>query len=589
MSNSFVKQFLEKASEHFSLDSAGMTTSQWIEANTTLKKRAFSFSDYEFQRQIVDDMHPNLSVIKISQIGLTEIQIRKALSFLKRNQGTSLIFSLPNEAMFERISKGRVKPIVNADPVFTTPSDLANKATRSTEIMQFGSSFLYLVPATESAATSIAADFVMNDEVDISDQKMITLFNSRLQGSKHKISQKFSTPTFPSFGIDLSWQSSDQHHYMCLCRFCGHWNYPEFNRDFIHIPGMPDVAELTEITQMYKDTMELHNAYVMCEKCHEPLDLRDPKLRQWVAKHPNRLDSRGYRINPFTVPHMDLNYIFRSMWAYQDTQYMRGFYNTVLGLPYSDGNMQIPLEDIRACITETSLMPNLEKVDNLWVGIDVGQTCHITYGSGTSEHDMKQIGLAEMHVDRIVQHAAWLEANCNLRGGCIDRHPYEPTARDVFNASGRKIIPTEYRGQKDINIVENELGELAHAQVNHTWFLDNYASLIRKRKLEISGYGHYKQILEEHLRDMVREENQTKPGAVAQWIKLHGNDHFFHSSAFMVLGPRVKNFVLLKSGADMRTLAISTVMSIGNPKQGNGNLIGFGTNERISGKILGND
>ena len=178
--NKFASNLVQKASERFSIDDNNMSMSEWICKNTTLKKRPFSFYEHEFQRQIVDDMHHDLSVIKISQVGLTEVQIRKALGFLKRNRGTSLIFSPPNEDMFERISKGRVKPIINEDKVFTTPEDLANKVVRSTEMMQFGSSFLYLVPAIEQAATSISADFVMNDEIDLSDQKMISLFQSRL-------------------------------------------------------------------------------------------------------------------------------------------------------------------------------------------------------------------------------------------------------------------------------------------------------------------------------------------------------------------------------------------------------------------------
>lgn len=589
MSNSFAREFLERCKDHFSIDTADMTTSEWIEKNTTLKKRPFSFQEYEFQRQIADDMHPDMSVIKISQIGLTEIQIRKMLAFLKRNPGTSGIFSLPNEAMFERVSKARVKPIVNADPVFTTPADAIGKSVRSTELMQFGSSFLYLVPAVESAATSIAADFVMNDEVDLSDQTMISLFNSRLQASKHKISQKFSTPSYPSFGIDLSWQVSDQHLYMISCEACNHWQYPEFNTDFIHIPGMPDVKSLTDITIAFKDQIDLGSAYVQCEKCQRPLDLKDPKHRQWVSKHPSRSkDSRGYRINPFSVPNMGLPYIFKSLWDYQSTQFLRGFYNTVLGLPYSDGTMQIPLSDIDHCLSDNPQMPDLEKVNNLWVGIDVGQVCHLVYGDGTSENNINIIGMEEMHVDKVVKHAEYLAENCNLRGGSVDRHPYEPTARDIFHASKGKIIPVEYRGQKDTNIVKNEFDEFSHAQVNHTWFLDNFAAKIRKHNITISGYGHYKQIYREHLRDMVREENKDKPGQTATWKKLHGNDHFFHASGFMTIAPKLAELVLLKSDADMRTLAISTIMTIGNGQR-QSNLIGHTTNKRISGKILGTE
>ncbi|TGR74085.1 hypothetical protein EN836_33470, partial [Mesorhizobium sp. M1C.F.Ca.ET.193.01.1.1] len=78
--------------------------SDFICANTTLRKKPFSLKGYEFQRAIIDDLHLNLSVIKCSQVGLTEVQIRKFLSFLKRTNGVNGIFSLPNDEMYKRVS-----------------------------------------------------------------------------------------------------------------------------------------------------------------------------------------------------------------------------------------------------------------------------------------------------------------------------------------------------------------------------------------------------------------------------------------------------------------------------------------------------
>lgn len=536
-----------------------MPVSEWVEKNTTLKKRPFSFKGFEFQRQIIDDMSPDLTVIKISQVGLTEIQIRKALAFLVRNRGTSLIMSLPTEDMYNRVSKARVKPIINEDKVFNTVEDKVNKSVRSTELMQLGQSFLYLVPAIESAATSISADFVMNDEVDLSDQKMISLFSSRLQASTYRISQKFGTPSFPQFGIDLNWQTSDQHLYLCHCKACGHWNHPEFNRTFIHLPGMPEnIKDLTEVTADMQEELQFENAYVKCEECEKPLDLDDPAGRQWVPSYPGRR-SRGYRITPFVNSKLGIEYIFKQMWEFQKTEYIRGFYNTVLGLPYSDGNIQIPVADILACMTNESMPRDLSSYKNLWVGIDVGQICHVTIGTGPNKDECDIVALYEIKVDDLVQHCKELCEKYDVVGGAIDRHPYEPTADEIFRVTGGKIVPVEYRGTKDVNVVENEYKEISHAQVNRTSFLDNLSTRIRKRSIKISGYGHRKQIFVDHLRDMVREQ---KPGEPAEWIKLHGNDHFFHSASFMLIAPHVRDIVILKSDSEVRTLAIASAVRI---------------------------
>ena len=569
--NIYAQQFLDIARERFSLDSLEMPVSEWITKNTTLRNRPFSFRGYEFQKKIVDDMHPDMDVIKISQVGMTEVQIRKALSFLVRNNGTSLIFTLPNEDMYKRVSNSRVKPIVNKDKVFNTPQDKEAKVTRSVDMMQFGQSFLYLVPAIESAATSIPADFVMNDELDLSDQQMVSLFSSRMQNSIYKITQRFSTPSFPSFGIDLNWRVSDQHMYMCRCNSCGHWNHPEFSKEFIYLPGLPESKALTDVDESFRHELDFDNGYIMCEKCHEPLDLGNPDNREWVAKYPSRINKRGYRIGPFSTGKLDLKYIYGSLWEYKKTEYIRGFHNTVLGLPYSDGNIQIPEEDILACMDQTHTMaPELKNYDHLWVGIDMGQVCHVTIGRSETDGKMTILSMYQIHVKDIVTHCEELVTKYKVRGGAVDRHPYEPTAREIFEKTGGKIVPVEYRGSKDVNIVKDEYDELAHAQVNQTWFLDNFANKIRKRELKIIGYGYQKRVIIEHYRDMVRDE---KPGEPAKWQKLTGNDHYLHSSAFMCLGPRLFDLIKLKSDADVRSMALGTVTSV---KPVGENLIGFG-------------
>ena len=220
----------------------------------------------------------------------TEIQLRKSLAILVRNQGRSLIFTLPTQDMYERISSTRAKPIVDSDKAFNPRTD--GKVVRRTDLIQLGKSFLYLVPAIETAATSIDADVVMNDEVDLSDQKMLKLFNSRLQGSDMRIRQRFSTPTFPSFGIDLSFQGSDQHHLLVQCPSCNHWNDPEFDHRFIRLSGLPtDIDDFSHMDTSHAEKVDFNDSYVKCEKCHSRLDLDDYSRREWGAISVGRPES----------------------------------------------------------------------------------------------------------------------------------------------------------------------------------------------------------------------------------------------------------------------------------------------------------
>lgn len=577
MSDQFSKQLVSMMNERFSDDSLEMPMSEWICKNTSLKKRPFSFKGYGFQRQMADDMHPDMNVIKISQVGLTELQMRKALGFLVRNRGTSLIFSLPTEDMYKRVSKARINPMIATEKVFNTPEDVANKSVRSEGMKQFGESFLYLVPAIEQAATSIDADFVMNDEIDLSDQKMISLFQSRLQGSQHKISQKFSTPTFPAYGIDSNWNISDQHFYVCKCDACNHINMPEFDRRFIHLPGLPDnIENLTSITVEYQDKLDFDNSYVKCEKCHARLDLDNDDQRFWLSKYPSKKETRGYRVGPFSTGSLTIRYIFKSLWNYQKAFFERGFHNTVLGIPFSDGSIQIPIEDINECFTDQMIARDLSEYPNLWVGVDVGQICYVTIGSGTSKEDMDIVSVYPMKVDLLVDHLVSMCENYNVRFGCIDRHPYEPTAREIYKKTGGKIMPVEYRGTKEVNLVYDEYQDVSHGQVNRTMFLDALASKIRQRSMNISGYGQYKQAFSEHLRDMVRDESPEKP---AEWRKLQGIDHFFHSSAFMLLAPHLQTVIDYKDKSDNRS-SVGIVIATPDNKHETG-LIGMSSNKHL--------
>lgn len=224
---SLYEDFLGRLNQKFADDSETMSMSDFIEANTYLRKKPFSFKGYEFQRQIVDDLHHNLCVIKCSQVGLTEVQIRKFLAFLKRTNSINGIFSLPNDDMYKRVSKTRIKPIVEDTPVFNQ-HEPSKKLTRSMDLYQIEDSFGFITGGKEGDATSINADIMFNDEVDLTDQEILALYGSRLQGSDIKMRQGFSTPTFEGYGIDSSYKVSDKHEFLCKCSRCNHCNRRAF-------------------------------------------------------------------------------------------------------------------------------------------------------------------------------------------------------------------------------------------------------------------------------------------------------------------------------------------------------------------------
>lgn len=541
MANPYTEELIRRIEQRYNIDSAEMTMGDWICANTHLRGRPFTFDRYPFQKAITDDMHPNLDCIKPSQVGLTEVQIRKSLAFLARNRGTTLIFTFPLEKMFKKQSTTRIKPLLDEEKAFNLETPSGEKPTRSMSLYQVGTSFMHVSGATEGDATSISADVVMNDEVDLTDQEMLALFNSRIQNSDWKINQRFSTPTFANYGIDKSFLISDQHVYLCKCSACNHWNEPVFRPQFVHIPGLSDdLNDLLEIDEAMIDEgrIDLVNSYVKCEKCHAPLALGDTGSREWVPKFQARSHHRGYRVSPFSTDRLPPEYIISQLLKYKGRNHIRGWYNTVLGEAYTDGNARLSDADIDACFTAAYDVPAVDTLNPTWLGIDIGLMCHCTVAQGTSVDDLHVIRFKEVPIKEL---NAWVEemlATYNVIGGACDRFPYTPNADDLWELSDGKILPVEYRGQKAVNLVKDPVSEdIIYAQVNRTNAIDLVAAAVRRKRLRFSGYLNQKQIIREHLKDMVRDEDPEKE---ATWIKLSNNDHYFHALVFLLAGVRLK-------------------------------------------------
>lgn len=559
MPNPHLQAFYGQLESKYSISTASMSTSTWLEKNTRLKGRPFSHTRYEFQRAIVDDLHPNMDVEKCSQVGLTEVQIRKMLAILRRNNGLKGIFTFPNEKMFKKNSNSRIKPLLDENPVFNF-----DDGARSMGLIQMQQSFLFVTGATEGDATSTDADVIFNDEVDLTDQKMLALFSSRMQNSDWKISQRFSTPTFMGYGIQLGFASSDQHEYLCRCTACGHHNIPDFDYPFLDIPGLDalrdELPDLSYLDTKQVETLDLLNSQVVCEKCRSPLDLDNPSLRAWVPRFPSRKHARGYKVRPFCTSRIDIAYIITQLLKYKERNYTRGWFNTVLGRAYTDSNAQLSEADIRSCMVGEAQV-KLTSEDPCWVGIDVGQTCHIVVRKG--EHGPVAM-FVEVPANQII---AWITTFCethNVIAGAMDRHPYTPTADAIFSVSKGKIFPVEYRGEKEINAKKDAEKNIVYFQANRTNIIDEVANQIRAHKLPLAGYGHNDHLIISHLRDMVRDES---PEEAATWKKLTGADHYFHALAFLLFAQKIPHYVEVTSDEERRTMMSIVGVDVQGSKQ----------------------
>jgi hypothetical protein len=546
--NPHLEQFHQDLRARYPLDGATMTYSQWLAANTRLGVRPFGFKGFEFQQAIVDDMHPDMAVIKCSQIGLTETQIRKFLAFLKRHRSTSGIFTFPDEKMFKKNSKTRIKPVVS-QPVFNSTLN-ETKPSRSMELYEIDGSFAHILGMTEGDATSTPADILFHDELDLSDQAMIGLYQSRLQNSDFKITQRFSTPTHPGFGIDAAYQASDQRQYMVRCDGCGHWQAPGFEMGFLHLPGYAGDGKLDDLDADGVAGIDLDGCYVKCEHCSAKLDLWDPGKREWVAAYPARM-GRGYRVSPFSPCHgrITVQYILQQLLRMKQLNQLKGWYNTVLGQTYSDGNSKLEPDKVKL------IMRGPERVEvgstvPVALGCDMGKTCHLVLGVPRGD-DVDPFHFEQVPSEKIEDRIEQLLRSYNIVAGAVDRHPYTPTADRIRILSRGVVLPVEYRGAPLVNLVHDEYDNLNFVQINRTAAIDAVVKAVLNRSFEMRGYGGLASVLIEHMCDMVRIETDEKP---ATWEKTTGADHFMHSLVMLKASVKIRNIILAQSETELRTL-----------------------------------
>ena len=528
-------EFLERLKSRIIEGRTNKSIGDWVCENTTFGNgKHFSFTRHKFQKDILNDMHPNMCVKKLSQMGITEISIRKSIAFLSRNPGTNVLYTFPDINMKKRNSQTRFKPIFDRD----FPLERGITQIRNNDIMQLGNSFLYVSANVESDATSTPVDMIINDEYDLSDQEFLALVNSRIQHSSFKIKQGFSTPTFDNYGISLEYSTSDQREFWCQCPHCNHWQIPMYNLDNVYIPNLPDsVADLrTDIDPTLAASLDLDNAYVKCAKCGKPLDLGDDAKREWVAKYPERTHSRGYWIRPFSSDLLSIKYLVTTMADFVKKDQIRRGVNTVLGEEYADKNARLELKDIVECMQD-SRIPDISKDKPCFVGIDVGVNCHLVISTNESDVVLFEV----VQFDRLLDRLKELDEKYNIVCGAIDRHPQIILSNMVRDWSEKRIYPVVYGQNRDVEPHTELDGNIDYYTINRTNDLDTIKDLINTHKMKFYGYGNLKSTIIEHLRDMFRDDGED--GAQPRWKKLTGNDHFFHALGYSFVARKMWNVI----------------------------------------------
>ena len=370
---------------------------RWMCENTAhphkLNKK-WNFKDHEFQRGILEDPARDLVVVKVSQVGLSEIQARWVLGMLSIYSPITCIYSMPTLSNAQNFSKERIDPVIERSEVL---SSLVRSDVDSATMKRIGASFLHLIGTHgRSAAISIPASILISDELDFSNSRTIQQLESRLgHGDTDKFRRYFSTPTMPGYGISKLYDSSSRGTYAVRHSACGEWVSPMPLGDVVipvnsggrafpidpdremNIASLLKAGEIKMLSNLTADDVESKHVHadgtvLLCPKCRKVIgmeDLGDPTRRKWVHED---LDAhrRGYAVKCWDAPRIKtLTAAIRSYINYSNRA---DFLNFGFGIPFRDEASTISLSALNAAFTLSALSGPMPSAP-CYIGVDLGR------------------------------------------------------------------------------------------------------------------------------------------------------------------------------------------------------------------------
>ena len=525
----------------------------WIETNTshpTNSAVGWSFKDHEFQIDILKSSSHRQSIVKCSQAGLSEVSARKALALACLRQGIQVIYTLPTGSFAQMFSKTRVDPIIDNSPVL---QGMVDSDTNNTKLKRIGSSFIHFLGTySSSSAISVPASYIISDEVDFSDQSVLTEFNSRL--GHQKISEsfniQFSTPTVAGYGISANYEKSSKGRYAVQCSGCKHWQTPNFLEDVVIPNNVLPIDQLTRYDVAAMDPTDVANSYLACPECEHDLttDLLDKDRRKWIHQFPERrADHEGFKVVPFDVP--SVNPVGRTIAQMLEYSRLSSWYNYKLGENYADDTTKFNIEVVR----QNTAVVDLENIRGAVVGVDVGKISWVAVG--VPEHNnltgdvemLKVVELIRVDTTKLAageslgQQVVAIAKKHQAQVIVVDAAPDFTTAQHVF-----KLFPT---GKAYGNYYVNDsvfAKSMTHYKVDdtkgvclsaRTSSLDDLCELVNSGRVTFPSGDNMKDV-ENHLDSLKRVGG--KDGDVSAWVtRDKADDHWAHALNYLLLAAHI--------------------------------------------------
>lgn len=513
-------------------------TSKWIEKNTTLGSRPFSYHNHEYQIRILDSKAQEVVIRKCSQVGLTELSVRKALALCAMMKNRTFIYTLPTAHFAATVMKTRVTPIIQDSPAL---SALLCADADNVEVKQFGSSYLYLKgSASSNAPISIPADGLVHDELDFSDPLVISQYQSRLTHSDLKLKVKLSTPTIPGKGIDAEFNKSKRHFNFARCNHCNHFFIPDYY-DHVRIPDF--AGDLRSITKHNLHEHDYTHAFVMCPKCGKAPELT-PEHREWVCENPSdNYIAEGFAVTPFDAPRI----ITPAYLIEASTQYssISDFVNFNLGQAYFSQESVLSPEEVRNTINNYADTKGL----TYSMGVDLGMVCHVVILGNSWDGASRLVHFEQVPLNSLKERVRDLRIQFRVRLTVSDALPYTDLAMamcaadpNFYAAFYTKVGGTDmYAIKKRDDDPSRGVPELRQINIDRDKTFDALMTFMRSGQFSKQTCP-LDDLFIAHCTDMrrIKDWDAKAQEMRFKWIKsLDGNDHGFHALGYAYIASKV--------------------------------------------------
>ena len=516
----------------------------WLQKNTFLDGRPFSFKDHEFQLDILACTASTSIIVKCAQIGMSELAYRYAIATCCNMDDWTLIYTFPSSSDAEKNCKTRIDPLIESSP---NVEAIVNKNLNNSEVKQFGRNSFLFFKGTFSAtqALSTPANAVIHDEWDKSDTTQGSVYVSRLQHKPHKLRKIFSTPTVAKFGVSKEAETARRLKHMATCNRCNHTFLPDYFKDIV-VPGWDNPIE--EITKRNLHRVNWRDAYLKCPNCHRDPQLHHSRMQFVCENDDEKHDANAWYISPFSAH----NILVPSYLVKASTQFEKfsEFKNQTLGLTAEDKDDQLTEGDITGAFRGMDLMSS----DFHCLGADMGITCRIVIGRMTTDGVFVIVHRERVYYTEF--HAAVMRLTARFRviAGVIDSQPYSDltttVCRSLNNFWGAVFVTT--KGLKAFSLEEQEedqnKGKLAMrmVKINRTSALDSLMAEFKANNVIIQRVSEEEDdeyVVE--MQSLKRVQKYTNDKELTYiWEKTGDeNDHYHLATMYMHVATKLRGMV----------------------------------------------